>query len=74
MRAVVEELDLEQCCEQVMRIEHRAGDGAASWVEGRAAEFRRIRCRRVEESDDGPHDRRDVSDVEGESRAVPPRR
>lgn len=72
MRAVVEELDLEQCRAHMVRVEHRAGDGAASWVEGRAAEFTRIRCRRFEEFDDGPHPRREAPDAEAGSRTVPP--
>lgn len=65
MRAIVEELDLEQWRELMMRIEHPPVDGLASWVEARAVEFMRVRCRRVEESDDGPHHRREASEAEG---------
>lgn len=72
MRAVVEELDLEQWREQMIRIEHRAGDGLASWVEARAVEYMRVRCRRFEKSDDGPHHRREAPEAGGGSRTVPP--
>lgn len=73
MRSVVEELDLEQLRVQVTLIGHRAGDEVASWVERRAVDFMRVRCRcrRSEKTDDGPHHRREASEEEGRSRAVP---